>query len=45
MNSIHYKMVYNVCIYHITSPFGDEFHKEQLLVCLDIVDGIFSPFP
>jgi hypothetical protein len=45
MNSIHWKMVFNVCIRHITSPFNDEFHKEWTWAYLDTVNETHAPSP
>jgi hypothetical protein len=43
MNSIYWKMVSNVRIRHITSPYSDEFRKEQTWACLDIINQIHAP--
>jgi hypothetical protein len=37
--------VVNVSIHDISSSSNDEFHKEWFWACLDIDDGIPSPFP
>ncbi len=40
MNELH-----GIGIHDITSPSSDKFHKEQIWVCLDIIDEIHVPSP